>query len=231
MSLLKILQDTVAGLDECVQALASSFPPPLLADLSADQVGYRHPLDQRSDLLLSHLKLIKIASTNNAALLLLRAGFVQETLVLCRIMDEAYHDIVFMAEPHGDGAEPSKEQRRFIEEFYQEEHDDPDNPLSSSKRDRVPRKHIHAVANKWLPADVGARQTAIARTLYQTFSGYVHGSYVHIMELFWESQFRTRGMLGTLRIQECLGNHSHYVFRSLLAVELVAKHDVLSNAA
>jgi hypothetical protein len=221
---IQVLANAVASLDDCVRALASSFPNPELVKVGQDQVKFRHRY--QGDLLLSYLKAIKIASTNNAALLLLRAGYVQEVYALCRIMDEAGEDIQFMAQPLGEGGEPSKDQNRFFNEFYQEEFDDPDDPLSSATRDRVSRRAIRAALGRFA-AGAGidsSKHQAIGKTLYATFSGFVHGAYVHIMELFGGNPplFHTRGMLNTPRMSEAIDNHANYVYRSLIAVEHVA---------
>jgi hypothetical protein len=223
MSLVELLQETVFGLDECVQALSSSFPAPQRVK-TGDHVNFRHAW--QDDLLLSFLKAVKIASHNNACIVLLNAGFIQEVYALCRMIDEAGEDIQFMAAPLGESG-PSDDQRRFIDEFFQEEFDKPDDPLASAqKRARVSRRSIHAAVSR-IPAEGRnpSRTQALAQTLYKTFSGFIHGAYVHIMELFGGNpgRFHTRGMLGTPRMQECLHNHVNYVYRSLLAVEIVAR--------
>jgi hypothetical protein len=223
MSLRQLLEETVSGLDECVQALSSSFEAPVWVTV-AGRPAYRH--GEQTDLLLSFLKAVRIASAHNAAMILMRAGFVQEIYALCRMIDEAGEDITFMATPLGDSG-ASEDQRRFIEEFFQEEFDDPDDLVASARsRDRVSRTRIHAAVSK-LTGEGGnpSREQAVARTLYRAFSGFVHGAYVHIMELYVGNppRFHTRGMLGTPRIRECEENHVSYLCRALLAVETVAR--------
>ena len=90
MSLYQVLEDTVSGLDDCVQALSSSFPLPQRVSVGG-QLVFRHL--HQDDLLLSFLKAVNIASAHNAAIVLMREGFVQETYALCRIIDEACEDI------------------------------------------------------------------------------------------------------------------------------------------
>ena len=111
-------------------------------------------------------------------------GFAQETYALCRVIDEACEDIWFMAAPLGEGSEPSQDQHRFLNEFFQEEFSDTDDPLSTTKRDRVSRHRIRAAMNRVggeARADPSTDQ-AVARTLYQAFSGFIHGAYVHIRQ-------------------------------------------------
>jgi hypothetical protein len=219
--LFELLSEAIDELNECVNALATSFPLPRRVSVNG-KLAFRHR--RQDDLLLSYLKLVKIASHHNAAVILMRAGYAQEVYALCRMIDEACEDISFMATPLDNG--PSVHQRRFIEEFYQEEFTGSDLVRSQQERDRVPRKKVRAGASHlgdslagWDPhthlMNVGALSNA--------FSGFVHGAYVHLMELFGGDppRFHTRGMSGTPRMQECFGNHVNHTYRSLLAAELV----------
>ena len=219
--LMAILNETVAGLDACVQKLATTFPLPRRVIVHGLRTFRHHDQD---DLLLSFLKLIKIASHNNAAIVLLSEGYVQEVYALCRMIDEAIEDIHFMATPLGEDGTPGRHQIAFIEEFFQEEFSGTDPVKSHQSRDRVTREKVRAGISR-----IGGKtkernpslEVEIGRVLSGTFSGYVHGAYVHIMDLFGGEapHFHTRGMLGTPRMQECLGSHVNYVYRSLLAVE------------
>jgi hypothetical protein len=103
----------------------------------------------------------------------MRSGFIQETYSLCRTIDEASEDIWFMSTPLGEGGQPSEDQRRFIDEFFQEEFADPSDLLSPAKRDRVPRKKIRAALTRIPGAESKnpSHELAVVRTLDQTFSG------------------------------------------------------------
>lgn len=223
MPLRELLKRTVLGLDETVQALSMSFSQPVQVPM---RDGFVPRYKDRTILLLVFLKAVKIASNNNAAMALIRAGFVQETYALCRMIDEACEDITFMATPKGENGQMSNDQRRFMLEFFQEELENPIDPLSSAKRDRVPRKKIHAALSRMRGTESGnpSLHQAVAQALHQTFSGFVHGPYFHIMELFGgpEGRFYTAGLEGTPRIEECERSHVNYVYRSLAAVETVA---------
>jgi len=111
MSLIQLLQDTVSGLDECVQAPSSNFPSPVLV-ATGSHSAFRHSEEQQTDFLLPYLKVVKIASANNAAIVLLREGFVHETYALCRMIDEASEDVWFMSTPLSEDGNPSGEFRR-----------------------------------------------------------------------------------------------------------------------
>ena len=128
--------------------------------------------------------------------------------------------------PHAYG-KPSVHQRKFIEEFYQEELAGPDVVRSHQARNRVPRKKIRAGVSRIVGDGKDCldqhQELQTGAALAGAFSGFVHGAYVHLMELFGgiPLRFHTRGLLGTPRMQECLGNQVNYAYRSLLAAELV----------
>lgn len=227
VELVNILDKAVAGLDQCVQALSSSFPLPRRVAINGLEV-FRH--FEQDDLLLSFMKLVKIASHNNAAMVLIRAGYVHEVYALCRMIDEACEDIHFMQEPQGEDGKPTKQQFTFINEFFQEEFSGRDLVESHNSRDRVPRKKVRAANARLGAGEVKldpSTEIKVVGALYETFSGFVHGAYVHLMELFNGHYFHTRGMLGTPRIQECLANQVHHVFRSLQLVEGNVVHRAL----
>jgi len=236
VELVGILDEAVAGLDQCVQALSSSFELPQRVAFNGMEV-FRHA--QKDGLLLSFMKLVKIASHHNAAMVLIRTGYIQEVYTLCRMIDEASEDIHFMERQLGEDGQPSQHQLKFFEEFFQEEFSGTDLVESHNSRVRVPRQKVRAAISK-LGAGVveldPSTEVKVTGVLSGTFSGFVHGAYVHLMELFGGPflQFHTRGMLGTPRMQECLGNQVHYVYRSLLAVEAVGyrafREDVVYRA-
>lgn len=225
MNLQQQLESTISALDDCVQQLSNSIQLPNRVP-RGERFVFRHV--EQTDFVLLVLKAVRIASANNAAMVLMRAGFVQEIYALSRAIDEACEDIWFMATPLGEGGQASEDQQRFFTEFFQEEFEDPDNLLSSSnRRDRVRRQKIRAALTRIPGAQSKdpSGDLAVARTLDQAFSGFIHGPYVHIMEQYGGNppHFHTRGLLGTPRIEECERNHVYHLDRSLLAVLMVAR--------
>lgn len=222
-SLQTVIQNTISELEQCVQTLGDYFELPTLVDYGGFPF-FRH--ENLNDLLACYLKSVRIVSSLNATLSLLKKGFVQEIYVLCRCIDEFCEDIWFLSTPLGDNG-PSKDQTRFIEEFFQEEFDHPDNPLTSTqKRDRVPRKKIHAAISRLDGQPLNPSDSKeLQRTLQQTFSGYVHGAYAHIMELYGGSPplYHTMGMKETPRLKECEQQLVSYVYRSIIAIRVVAR--------
>jgi hypothetical protein len=153
-------------------------------------------------------------------------GFAQEAYALCRGVDEAGEDIRFLAIPRGQDAKTDRDQERLLSEFYQEEFQE-DKQVSfmvSSKRDRVSRKDIHAALMKLQGADIDPSTLRhVLNTVHKTFSGFVHGAYVHIMDMFDGRRFHMRGMRGTPRIEQAEEAFANYIYRTFLAVRVVAK--------
>ena len=157
-------------------------------------------------------------------LVLLRAGHVQEVYALCRSIDEASDDITFLAL---DDEKAAKHQQQFIEEFFQEELETspPAGKMSSAKRHRVPRKSIHAALGRTpLPGFNPSDTQRVQGLLHKAYSGYVHGAYPHTMELYGADppKYHTSGMLDTPLIEACEAQFVNYVYRALLAAEIVA---------
>lgn len=217
------LKTSVCELEVAVQELGSSFDKPTMVFRGEGRV-FRH--DEKTDLLMSYLKSIRLVSSLNAVLLLLEQGYAQEVGVLFRCIQDFIEDILFLCIPLGENG-LSNDQKRFVEEFFQEEFDAPDNPFASTqKRDRVPRSNIQAgIARiKGQPTNPSDAKE-LYRTIQQAFSGYVHGAYPHIMNMYGglPPRYHTHGMPGTPRTSEFEEQMTNYIYRSIAAAEIVAK--------
>jgi hypothetical protein len=110
-----------------------------------------------------------------------------------------------------------------VKEFYQEELRD-DLPLmeASQERDRVPRKKIRAALGRIkLPNANQSDMNATTRMVYNTFSGFVHGAYIHIMDQYDGHQYRAAPSRHP-RTDECADALTNYVYRGCLAAAVVA---------
>ncbi len=221
MNLFKEIQATTIDLEKIVSDMAGQFPAPWVSKFG-DEFKHRHHPNDRSDILVSFLKIIRVMSLLNASLELIKLGYVQETYILCRSIDEANEDIHFLAARLGEGENPSDDQKQMIADFFQEILEDPTDPLIISKYKPVLRSRIREELSK-LDAGFGnsARINKTAKAIYRVFSGFAHGSYVAIMEL-WGNGFHIRGMLGTPRIEECVQSFSNNVYRSILALIVIS---------
>lgn len=185
---------------------------------------FRH--ETLTESLVCYLKGIKTISTLNACILLLRHGHTQEIGALCRMVDDFCNEIFFLLQPQAENGF-SDDQMCFIESFYQEEFDKPGDPLGSAqKRETVPVRKIHATFAKLAGGELNPSDAQnLLRTTHQAFSGYVHGAYPHIMEMFGGNPpyFHVSGMLGTPRIDEWRRQLVGYVQRFILASVFVAR--------
>ncbi|CAN7286774.1 hypothetical protein [Caballeronia sp. LjRoot31] len=178
------------------------------------------------------MKGVKTISTLRACVLLLRHGHTQEVGALCRMVDDFCNEIFFLLVPQGQGC-CSDDQVKFLENFYQEEFERPDDPLRSpQKRDTVPTKKIHATFGKLAAGELNPSDAQeLLRTVQQAFSGYVHDAYPHIMELFGGDppQFHLSGMLGTQRVEEWRAQLVGYVHRLIMVTIFVARKQGVAN--
>ena len=171
------------------------------------------------------LKSARIISGLNASLHLLPKGFVQEIGVICRTIDESYEDILFLLKGYPN--ELSEIQKKFLDEFYQEEFDNPESPLQSTqKRNRVPRKKIQAEIGRIMAEVINPSDgQELFRTISKTFSGFVHSAYSHIMDLYGgvpgKFRYHLNGMPAPPKINELIVQMEQYVYRGILAMMLI----------
>ena len=197
---------------------------------------YRH--EKKHARLFVYLKGVRWVSLLNASLVLLESGYVHEIGILCRCMDESFEDMLFFIESHGSDGELTDKQKKVLEDFFQEEFEDPSAPiLSTAKRDRVRRKQIRADIARFPENPINPHDSAqISKTIYSTFSGYVHGAYPHIMDLCSNNppRYHMTGMLVTQRIQEWEKRLIGYAYNCVLgawhAAEQLGDESVVQEA-
>lgn len=218
---IRTLRRAVDQLCVIVDRLGSSFSPPVTVRMGDGFVD-RHPPRARTNGLACYLKAVKMCSTLNGALLLLEGGHVQEAYALGRISQDLVEDIHFLVRPLVDNAKLSERQERALNEFFQEEFADSKDPIGTSQvRDRVSRDKIRAAIHSGPGMDDPSTAQRIGQALYRVFSGYVHGAYVHIMELHGEDrpgQYLMRGTPGN-RLTEAIDYLPNFVYQAILAVE------------
>ena len=220
------LERAVGAAEDAVAKLERHFERPRFLQLHGSPC-FRHT--KYNALLMSHLKCVRSVSSLNACLVLLRNGYVQEIGILCRCVDDNNQDVTFLGTPLGENRKISEHQERMLKEFFQEEFDDADPLLSTQKRDRVPRQKVHAGISRLPGQPINPHEAGrVHHSLHAAFSGYVHGAYVHIMEIYGGDDmnslsYHMHGLLGTPRIPEWTDALSSYVYRTLIAIEIVAK--------
>ncbi|MFT6735612.1 MAG: hypothetical protein ACJAS9_003823 [Polaribacter sp.] len=218
-----IYQQVSEYLEECFHFMESHLPSPDIVEISEQKcLRYTEKLIETAII----QKLARYLSSLNAARLLLDQGYTQEVGVMFRTLDEIGEDIRFLCIPK-TGGDFTEIHRKYLEYFYQEEFDNPDNAfLSTQNRPTIPRKKIHAaianIGKKTLnPSDNQKNH----RTISQAYSGYVHGSSEHLIEMVGGNPLRyfLRGMAGTKRQQEFAYNYWDYAYRGILAVMITSK--------
>lgn len=221
MTLRETLFATIDVLKVVIAELDSYAPRPYF---DRQHQSFRH---QTKDVqLAAFLKCTRSVSMLNACRVLLEAGHVLEVYTLCRGIDEANDDVSFLLMPLSAEDEPQRE--RYLREFYQEEFDVPGKPMESSqKRDRVSRQRIQTAltrvpGSKPMPVE---RIRKAVDVIHKTFSGFVHGAYVHIMELYGGTppRLHINSFLGTPKIAECEESFVNNVYRTILAVRMVCR--------
>jgi len=216
------LENTLSDLGTLYHEMAGEIQAPVFADVG----GYRAwRYQDLSESLACFLKGVKVVSSLNASMVLLRAGYTQEIGALCRMIDDYCNEIFFLLLPQ-DGENFSKEQIQFLSDFFQEEFDKPTNPLGSTqKRVNVSVRKIHATFGKIAKSEMNPSDAQeLLRTPHKAFSGYVHGAYPHIMEMFvCTHQPHLNGMLGTPRVDAWRGQLIGAVYRALIVSCFVAR--------
>ena len=169
-------------LEKLVRGLESEFPKPDSVSFDG-RSAYRHAPDDRSDILASFLKAVRIVSLLNASLCLLEKGFSHEVMILCRAIYEATEDIDFFLLNIGETG-PSDKQKQHLEEFYQEQYEDPKDFSSLKRRKRVLTRNIRSAICNNIGSGDSSTLIKGEKHIYATLSAFVHGAYFFLMELY-----------------------------------------------
>lgn len=222
---------TVPLIAECLQRLGSAvrligdaLPGPIVADVSG-QKQFRY--QEQTPYNAAFLKAIRVVSGLNACLFLLRGGFAQEIMVIIRTLDDFIAEIMFILE-NAQAGTLSKYQKKFLADFFREEFVNSNNPLlNEERRKTVPKQNIIASLARQMgsyanPSDLQKMFVVTNDAL----SGYVHGAYPHIMEMFGGSppQFHFEGMAGSPRIPMCIRQMKIYTHRAIMVFDILAKN-------
>lgn len=166
-------------------------------------------------------KLARYISLLNGAKILVEHGHVHEQALLQRALDECDSDILFLslAVIKGDFTERHED---FLAEFWKEEYDAPRAIDSTQSRAAPKRDKIRA----WIANAMGDDPSTVIkvdRSLYKSYSGYIHGAAPHIMDLHDGQRFNVSGVLGTSRHKEHEYDLWNYYYRGFVAVAIAAK--------
>jgi hypothetical protein len=214
------LERAVVSYERIVQTLGTAFPRPAFVALgkSGTRFGFRHAQQDCSGPLAAYCKAVNLCSLLGAAAVLLRSGHLHEAYALCRVIDEQGEDILFLTLR---STQTSSHREKFLKSFYQEEFADADVPLSTTERPQISRQKIRAaIFSKGTGFTDPSTAVAAARTVTSAQSGYIHGAYVHIMDLYGGDppRFHTNGLADTPRMAEALRHLPNFFFRAGVAI-------------
>lgn len=211
-----LFRRTLSVLDSAFTTLVARAPPPELVQLDS---GLHFRSREKTPAQAVIQKLSRIITGLRAQRVLLDAGLYQEVGALARILDELGEDVVLLSESVRTGTVTAL-QTELLKQFYEEEFDDPNNPLRSTQRRPMVRREKIRAAIASLPHQAVNRSdaTELHRTMFHTMSGYVHPTSVHILDSWGGDppHFYLGGMRGTPRESQWEGQGLQYLYRGLL---------------
>lgn len=218
-----LFRQALTVMDNAFRRLEAQVPPPR-AQPFKDSFVFRYEEKTIEQALIQ--KLARVISGLRAVDILLFHGHVQEQGVLHRTLDELNEDIMFLTAAITNDTVTDLH-KRYLEAFWAEEFDVPDDPVASTqKRDTPPRKKIRAYITRVLGDGLNpSKHIDVTETISKTYSGFVHAASPHIMDMCGGDppRFHLWGMPGTIRINESADDAWNYFYRSLLSVMAVAK--------
>ncbi len=123
------------------------------------------------------LKLIRSAQILYSMKLLCGKGLFVDLGVLYRCLSDCVSEIYFMLEKY---PEISSTVEQFLKEFFSRTIDN----HNISKESSVETKKIHSAMIRTLTKTQDSKNLDRLKRIYKTFSGYVHASYAHIMQMY-----------------------------------------------
>jgi len=183
-AILGILNGLITGLPMIVAQMEQVIQPPALLDAGTDKQRFRY--ENPDALTLEVLKCVRIASALRAAFTLLVNGHTIEVGVMFRTIDDACGDFFFVDEVIDTG-KANAAQAKYLAEYFGDE---------KSINDNERRRKVQAAEARYLgqgnPSD--AKQTV--KTIDNTFSGIIHGSYSAMMDMYGgkPARFHVEGM-------------------------------------
>jgi hypothetical protein len=199
----ELYEQLLRDMEQALDRLTKRVPAPQWIRLIGERFAFRYVERTAQQAIIQ--KLARIITGLRAAHLLLRHGLVQEEAVIHRVLGDLIEDVLFLSYGILKNDLKEKLHESYLADFYQEEFDDPNNPLTIRKRSPAPRRKIQAYLAR---ADLGIgnpsdNQEAF-RIIQQVFSGFVHAASGQILDMYGGSppHFHVRGMLDTPRMPE-----------------------------
>ncbi len=172
------------------------------------------------------LMAVKIVSTLNGILCLLKNDLIQEVAVLVRIVDECSAKICCIQEAHFK-QKLTAEQKKIIDGYFEYDIKSLDDLKNKDKwwinMDKVFASHARFLSEGTPNKNVSGILENI-KTIYEMFHGYTHGFYTHIMELYDPSiqKYRMNGVSNPHFRDPIIWTVASIVLRSLNVFSIIA---------
>ncbi len=177
------------------------------------------------------LKMSRMVSGFHSALLLTQIGLFEDAGAIHRVIIECTHDIDFVI--NGLTQDPFPENvQRLLDAFFENHDLTPDEMLQTMKKPATfPRKKVYPTVGRFLAPENPDRPQRIMKVTEEMFSGYVHASYPHVMEMYEGSrnEFQMSGIKA--RIPEWTKQLALRIDSALTQFALLAKTLGLADLA
>ncbi len=196
--------------------LNSEFEQPRMLD---ERVGFRHSYYSAELCVL--LKAGKLISNNWGIQTLAQHRMPQEAFSLVRISDDMVSEIVFALTEEGAPL------FKFLKAFFEEEFSNFEKPLSGPrKRATTSKRKLHASYSRLASEVMNPSDAAlIVDSVSTAFSGYIHGAYPHLMEMYGgkPSQYHLHKLPASEYTESVNFQLSTYVYQSFVVLSLLAQ--------
>ncbi len=212
----QLIEQNILVLEHSAAIFVEQLPSPIYIDKPVGHFEYKNP-DERT---FAVLRCVRIVADLRAASHLLAAGFVQQVGVLIRTTLEFSNDLDLIFEGSIQQGTPTSSTEK-VERFFSEVFPNIANLVNETKKaPTIPRKKVYAVTGRLLGGRDPFRIQQIAKTEEDVYSGYVHGNYHHVMELYNENRkkFEMMGQPDLIHSwQHNLAPIVHHVLNQFLA--------------
>jgi hypothetical protein len=191
---LSIYTNTLERLEENFNLLHSKIEEPEYSELGNGKV-FRYKNKSANIAIIQYMA--RVISGLYSTKLLIKHTFIQECNTLFRTIDEFNQNILFLSFSLIDN-EITILQQTFLDNFFQEEFDNPENAfLSTQKRVMVSRDKIRAYISQRNENPVNPSDTQQNdATIVKLYSGFIHGTSVSIIDMYSAnpSQYHLNGL-------------------------------------
>ncbi len=227
---LRLFQNKIDQFAAVVDCFADSVEPPHMHSSGPLHQGFRYAKPTAKHFCL--IKVARLVSGLNAAMVLAGQGYNQEMCVLMRTVIECTTHIEFVLSGLENG-ELKPQQQKYLNTFFD---DFERNSSDDFKKPSVRQEKVHKEISQYLDAINGevfkGRSSAdMMWSVYANFSNYVHARYPEAMDLFGgePAHFHTKGMLDTPKDNESLEILEMFIHSAGLCLILMIQKFVMKE--